>query len=157
MKPQTGHEKAELELDILAQDWYAYDENYGTSEEKKFVKFMHSKIESLRKKYSSCEIFLVRNELDYWMYGLQNGKRFSPDYLLFINDSKKKKLYYQCVFEVKGSHLEEKDEWKEKALQELKSSSVVSLTSDSEDETGYEGYIRSVKEQGYSEIQNIGF
>ena len=157
MKPQTGHEKAELELDIWVQDWYAYDENYGTSEEKKFVKFMYSKIESLRKKYSSCEIFLVRNELDYWMYGLQNGKRFSPDYLLFINDSQKKKLYYQCVFEVKWSHLEEKDEWKERALQELKSASVVSLISDSEDETGYEGYIRSVKEQGYSEIQNIGF
>lgn len=87
MKPQTGHDKSELELDIAKQDWYVYDENYGTSEEKKFVKFMQSKVESLRNKYTSCEVFLVRNELDYWMYGLSNGKRFSPDYLMFINDT----------------------------------------------------------------------
>ncbi len=58
-------------------------------------------MDALRKKYPDCEIFLVRNELEYWMYGLSNGKRFSPDYLMFISDIKSKKLYYQCVFEVK--------------------------------------------------------
>ena len=79
MKPQSDHENAELTLDINSLDWYAYSENYGTSEEKKFVKFLHTKMESLREKYTDCEIFLVRNELEYWMYGLSNGKRFSPD------------------------------------------------------------------------------
>ncbi len=157
MKPQTGHDKSELELDIAKQDWYAYDENYGTSEEKKFVKFMQSKVESLRNKYTSCEVFLVRNELDYWMYGLSNGKRFSPDYLMFINDTLWKKIYYQCVFEVKWSHLEEKDEWKEKALKEIKDNSKISFETDSEDEKEYTKYIQSVSDFGYTDIENIWF
>ena len=99
MKPQTGNEK--YGLDISEQDWYAYDENYGTSEEKKFVKFLHTKIESLKTKYPGCEIYCVRNELEYWMYSFNNGKRFSPDYMMFINDTENNRLYYQCVFEVK--------------------------------------------------------
>jgi hypothetical protein len=101
MKPQTNNPNRELELDISTQDWYAYSENYGTSEEKKFIRFMETKMDSLRKQYSGCEIFLVRNELEYWMFGLSNGKRFSPDYLMFIHDTGTRKLYYQCVFEVK--------------------------------------------------------
>jgi type III restriction enzyme len=51
MKPQTDNPNTDLELDISRQDWYAYSENYGTSEEKKFVRFMETKIDSLRKKY----------------------------------------------------------------------------------------------------------
>lgn len=127
MKPQSWNEKEELSLDIMNQEWYAYDENYGTSEEKKFVKFLATKIKSIREKYSNCEIYLVRNELEYWIYALSNGKRFSPDYLMFIHDTKSKKIYYQCVFEVKGSHLEEKDAWKEQALREMNFDTQISF------------------------------
>jgi type III restriction enzyme len=94
------------------------------------------------------------------MYGLSNGKRFSPDYLMFINDTKNKKLYYQCVFEVKGSHLEEKDEWKEKALREIGEATELSWSVDKEDPENtkeYQKYIDSVKQQGYDAIKNIGF
>lgn len=43
-RPQTDHSNPELALDISKRDWYAYDESYGTSEEKKFVKFIDSKV-----------------------------------------------------------------------------------------------------------------
>lgn len=43
-KPQSDHDNPALALDISKRDWYAYDESYGTSEEKKFVKFIDSKI-----------------------------------------------------------------------------------------------------------------
>ncbi len=160
MKPQTDNPNIDLELDISKQDWYAYSENYGTSEEKKFVRFMETKMDALRKKYFDCEIFLVRNELEYWMYGLSNGKRFSPDYLMFISDIKSKKLYYQCVFEVKWSHLEEKDEWKEKALREIRDATELSWSVDKQDPENnkeYQKYINSVQRQGYDTIRNIGF
>lgn len=31
--------KPELQLDLSKEDWYVYDENYGTSEEKYFIRF----------------------------------------------------------------------------------------------------------------------
>ena len=37
-KPQTGNDDPNLALDIGKLEWYAYNENYGTSEEKRFVK-----------------------------------------------------------------------------------------------------------------------
>lgn len=157
MRPQTGNEKWELALDISTQSWYAYDENYWTNEEKKFVKFLHSKIESLKTKYPSCEIYCVRNELEYWMYSFSNGKRFSPDYMMFINDTENKKLYYQCVFEVKWSHLEEKDEWKEKALREINEGTKISFDSDSEDSKEYKEYLTTLSHNQHSSIENIWF
>lgn len=98
---QINNEKVEFSLDLSKCDWYAYNENYGTGDEKKFVKFIATKMEDLRKKYPNAEIWLVRNELDFFLYSFQNGQKFSPDFILFINDSETKTLYYQCLFEVK--------------------------------------------------------
>ena len=61
----------------------------------------------------------MRNELDYFIYSQRDGRRFSPDYLLFINDVQNHELYYQVIIEPKGSHLLLKDEWKERLLLDL--------------------------------------
>ena len=50
----------DLRLNLTDQDWYIYDDNYGTSEEKYFVKFIYSALEKLRKRYDT--IYLLRNE-----------------------------------------------------------------------------------------------
>lgn len=150
--PQS-EEKLELALDISKRDWYAYDESYGTSEEKKFVKFIDSKVWVLRSRYPWAEIFLVRNELDYWVFAPKSGKRFSPDFLLFINDVVNKKLYYQCIFEVKWGHLLEIDSWKEEAILDIDRLSEVSLVSHDD---GWSQERRSYLEW-YSEIKNIGY
>jgi type III restriction enzyme len=67
-KAQSDHDNPELQFNIKDADWYAYSENYGTSEEKRFVKYLASQIADLHTKYVGAEIYLIRNELDYWLY-----------------------------------------------------------------------------------------
>ena len=155
-KPQSESDH-ELQLDISKLEWYAYNENYGTREEKKFVKYIDSQIKDMFEKFKDAEIFLVRNELNYWLYG-EGGKRFSPDYLLFINDHKKKNFYYQCIFEPKGAHLLEKDEWKENTLLNLeKTTKVVFDMKSGDSNSSYKNYLKNIKESGYKTIKNMGF
>ena len=157
IKTAQTNEEGDLQLDIGKLEWYAYNENYGTSEEKRLVVVMNNRIDDLFKKYRDAEIYLVRNELEYWMYQKRNGQRFSPDYLLFINDWKNKNFYYQCIFEPKGEHLEHQDKWKEKMLKELESTNTISLEIEQDNETNNNEYLKKVKEMGYKKIRNIGF
>lgn len=96
---QKNHEK--YPIDLVKADWYSHNENYGTTDEKKFVKFFETKVEDLRKKYPNTEIWLMRNEFDFAIYDFEKGERFAPDFVLFISDFENKTLYYQCLFEVK--------------------------------------------------------
>ena len=50
----------ELRLKLKDQDWYMYDENYGTSEEKYFIQFVRYAMDELKKKYT--DIYIFRNE-----------------------------------------------------------------------------------------------
>jgi len=92
-KAQSDHDNPELQYDVETADWYAYSENYGTSEEKRFVKYIASQIDDLKAKYEGPEIYLIRNELDYWLFSPQDGRRFSPDYMLIVNDVKNGDMY----------------------------------------------------------------
>ena len=116
---QTTDEHLAYRYDVANSEWYAYSENYGTSEEKLMVKWLAGQMPQLHARYPGCEIYLVRNELDYFIYSQRDGRRFSPDYLLFINDVQNHELYYQVIIEPKGSHLLLKDEWKERLLLDL--------------------------------------
>ncbi|WP_072281379.1 hypothetical protein [Rappaport israeli] len=82
-------------MDIGQADWYAYSENYGTSEEKHFVRFIDSQIDALKQQYPTAEIYLIRNELNYYLFSPKDGRRFSPDYMMIINDVSGKTKYPQ--------------------------------------------------------------
>ncbi|CAH9018625.1 hypothetical protein NURINAE_01037 [Candidatus Nitrosacidococcus sp. I8] len=155
-KAQSDHENPELQYEISKADWYAYSENYGTSEEKRFVKYVAGQINGLRDKFAGAEIYLIRNELDYWLFNPQDGRRFSPDYLLFINDVLNETFYYQCFIEPKGGHLLEHDAWKEQALISLNEGSKVIFDSEPEDRENYRAYLAEIKQRGYQEIKPIG-
>jgi type III restriction enzyme len=106
-------------LDLSTEKWYAFEENYGTSEEKKLVLFIKSAYEELKKTYS--EIFLLRNERHFKLYRYSDGKVVEPDFVLFLSKKDdKKQIIYQIFIEPKGGHLLEKDAWKEEFLQEIK-------------------------------------
>lgn len=154
-KPQTEHDNPDLRFDVKHAEWYAYDENYGTSEEKKFVKWMSTQISNLHSEYPNSEIYVIRNELDYWLFGF-DGRRFSPDYLLIINDTVNKKMYYQCLIEPKGGHLLEQDKWKEESLIMLNDSSEVVFDEGDNGKRKYREYLQEVKSRGYQEVKNIG-
>ena len=124
--PMIAPKKNEYFLDLSQKncDWYAYNENYGTSEEKSFVMFMNNSMNQLRKKYK--QIWLLRNERFFKLYNFSDGAPFEPDFVLFLVDKQgKSEVIYQVFVEPKGTHLMATDKWKQDFLIELKESCEV--------------------------------
>ena len=109
---------SEFKLDLSVEDWYVYDDNYGTTEEKSFIKYFKTEIKpKLDKK--NLEYYVIRNERfsELALYSFDKGERFEPDYLLFIkNKNDDKSEEYQIYAEPKGEQLLLKDKWKEDFL-----------------------------------------
>ena len=104
--------------DVTDKDWYVYNNNFGTTEEKAFVKYFASKMDELRKKYD--KVYLIRNEQQVKVYSFDNGEAFEPDYILLLIKEDQPKNAYFCVFvEPKGNHLLEHDAWKGQAMLEF--------------------------------------
>lgn len=115
--------KSEWKIDLAQEDWFAYTDNFGTSEEKAFVAYFKGYVTDLRKKYN--KVYLIRNEREFHIYSFEDGERFEPDYVLLLQ--KKKTDGYeqiQIFIEPKGTQLLEKDAWKEKFLLQLKDEAV---------------------------------
>ncbi|MBS1252112.1 MAG: hypothetical protein MAG451_01148 [Anaerolineales bacterium] len=108
----------DLHADLSQEDWYVYDENYGTSEEKALVKFIQSQIPALRQKYE--DVYLLRNEKLFRLYNFDDGRPFEPDFVLFLTDKATgETINYQLFIEPKGQHLIKHDDWKEDLLQQI--------------------------------------
>jgi type III restriction enzyme len=117
--PQSQARNQALRIDLSKKDWYAFTDNYGTSEENYFVKFIDKVYDTLKKQYS--EIYLVRNEKYFQLYNFDDGKPIEPDFVLFLKKKESENtLHYQVFIEPKGTHLLEKDAWKETFLKSLK-------------------------------------
>ena len=116
---------AAWKIDLSKEDWFAFEDNFGTSEEKAFVAYFKSFVPELKKKYD--KVFLLRNERQLHIYSFEGGERFEPDYVLFLHSNKKDGYEQLQVFiEPKGTHLLEKDSWKEKFLLELEDKAISS-------------------------------
>ncbi|MDO8582040.1 MAG: DEAD/DEAH box helicase family protein [bacterium] len=108
---------ASLRLDLGAKDWYVYDENYGTKEEKQFVHFLHDVMTDLKQRYE--EVRLLRNE-GLKLYRFADGRAVEPDFILFLRErDAKSATVYQLFVEPKGEHLRAGDQWKEDFLKEI--------------------------------------
>lgn len=104
-------------MDLKQEPWYVYEDNYGTSEEKAFVKYFQGLVPEFRKEYD--EIYLVRNEriAKLAIYDFDTGERFEPDFLLFLQKKGGEGYIQEQIYiEPKGSHLLQKDQWKEDFL-----------------------------------------
>lgn len=113
----------DLRIDLSLEDWFAYTDNYGTSEEKAFVAYFRDRVDTLKKIYN--KIYLVRNERAFCIYSFEDGKRFEPDYVLFLQKGTTNEFEQLQIFiEPKGSHLLEKDSWKETFLLQLKNEAI---------------------------------
>ncbi|MCY6413869.1 hypothetical protein QTA56_17325 [Acinetobacter sp. VNH17] len=91
------------------------------------------------------------------MFSPKDGRRFSPDYILIINDAENSEMYYQCLIEPKGGHLLEKDTWKEEVLISLDDESQIVFDADQDDSQNYVEFLNEVKEHGYKEVKCLGF
>jgi len=115
--------RSDWKMDLSSEDWFAYTDNFGTSEEKAFVAYFCGYVNDLKKIYS--RIYLVRNEREFHIYSFEGGERFEPDYVLFLQKDKADGFEQLQIFiEPKGSQFLEKDEWKEKFLLQLKDEAI---------------------------------
>ncbi|MDR6514124.1 DEAD/DEAH box helicase family protein [Chryseobacterium camelliae] len=101
---------------ISTESWYAYNANYGTEEEKKFVELFSKRFKSLNQKLHN--IHLIRNEREIKIFD-RYGRAFEPDFILFCSQRENKQLTYQVFIEPKGAHLIGHDKWKEDFLKEI--------------------------------------
>nr|WP_082293650.1 DEAD/DEAH box helicase family protein [Moritella viscosa]SHO15755.1 Type III site-specific deoxyribonuclease [Moritella viscosa] len=109
----------ELSLDLSKRDWFVFNENYGTSEEKYFVRYLDTMIDDLKAMYD--DVYLLRNEKHFKLYTFDDGRAFEPDFLLLLSKKEEAvELTYQVFIEPKGSHLFENDAWKQNFLLDLK-------------------------------------
>jgi len=113
-------------VNLLEKDWYAYKENYGSSEEKFLVKFVDAEMDSLKERFK--EVYLLRNERFFKLYRFSDGKATEPDFVMFMTDKKTdESLIYQLFIEPKGSHLLLNDSWKQDFLKDIEDNAKVEL------------------------------
>ena len=130
---QNNCSNEEYRLDLTNESWYVFNDNYGTSEEKLFVKYFKTNIEP-KLKEKNLEYYVVRNERipELAIYSFEAGERFEPDFLLFVRKQRSGgSLTYQGYVEPKGNQLLENDAWKEAfSMQIEKEHSVKGLFTD---------------------------
>ena len=127
-EPQKESSDLAIKIDLSKEDWFAYDENYGTNEEKEFVAYFKRRYEEFKKKYDI--VYLIRNERQLALYSFNDGDRFEPDYVLFLQNKNSENSYdqLQVFIEPKGDHLLKDDKWKEEFLSDIKSESKCEIT-----------------------------
>jgi type III restriction enzyme len=110
-------------------DYYVYDDNFGTSEEKSFVKWFNDNFmqTDTLKNNGWSDIFLFRNEKKVKLYSWfqENlGEGFEPDFVLIMQ---KNKINYVFYIEPKGNQFldkngkfkDGKEGWKEEFLLQI--------------------------------------
>ncbi|DAB10399.1 TPA: methylase [Candidatus Gastranaerophilales bacterium HUM_15] len=112
-----------LKVNLPDEDWFVFTDNFGTSEEKEFVAYFKEHVQDLKNKYE--KVYLIRNERQLKLFSFNGGERFEPDYVLIMTKQNGNITdQYQIFIEPKGSHLIQKDSWKESFLLEIESSGI---------------------------------
>ena len=98
---QSETTNQDLFIDLSQEEWFAFNDNYGTAEEKYLVKYIRQALPTLKSKYD--EIYLLRNEKHFTLYTFEEGQAFEPDFLLHLKKNvSDKSLMYQVFIEPKG-------------------------------------------------------
>ena len=103
---------------VFDREWYVFNANYGTSEEKEFVRTLDTQIDELKEEYDG--IYLIRNERHFKIYNFDDGQAFEPDFVLFLREKNGNTLIHQIFIEPKGRHLQAHEKWKEDFLEDIK-------------------------------------
>lgn len=118
---QTFCSNNNYRLNLQNEKWYVFNDNYGTSEEKLFIKFFKSYI-APKLDSRNLEYYVVRNERvpELAIYSFEHGERFEPDFLLFVRKKSFSSITtHQVYAEPKGDNLLEEDKWKEEFLNQM--------------------------------------
>lgn len=117
-----------LRTDLSKCNWYAYNDCFGTSEEKYLIKYIESMMPKLQEKYS--DVYLVRNEKDLKIFAFEDGSAFEPDFVLFMRHKVDGGKFdnIQIFIEPKGAHIEAADKWKADFLSRIGEDSVLTFS-----------------------------
>jgi type III restriction enzyme len=75
LKLLEGSERANGDEQFVSdKGWYVFNANYGTGEEKAFVRMLDRQMDTLKKKYDG--IYLIRNERHFKTYSFSDGQAF---------------------------------------------------------------------------------
>ena len=119
LKLVEGSERADGDEQLVSdREWYVFNANYGTSEEKEFVRTLDAQIKELREKYDG--IYLIRNERHFKIYNFDDGQAFEPDFVLYLREKSGNTLIRQLFIEPKGKHLQAHEKWKAEFLEKIK-------------------------------------
>lgn len=117
---------ADIRLDLSKEDWYVFNDNFGTPEEKAFVALFKKYVDDLQQKYD--RVYLVRNEQEKELvtYSFENGRCYEPDFILFLfkEHSNRKNEQIQIFIEPKGDGFIKEDSWKEDFLLEIEKEGI---------------------------------
>ncbi|DAA83710.1 TPA: methylase [Candidatus Gastranaerophilales bacterium HUM_3] len=142
-----------LKVNLPDEDWFVFTDNFGTSEEKEFVAYFKEHVQDLKNKYE--KVYLIRNERQLKLFSFNGGERFEPDYVLIMTKQNGNITdQYQIFIEPKGSHLIQKDSWKESFLLEIESSGipVKTLVNDNNYKiTGFPFFNRAERQSQFNE------
>ena len=68
---------------------------------------------------------MVRNEREFHLYSFNDGERFEPDYVIFLQRAETDGFEQLQIFvEPKGTMLLEKDKWKEDFLLQMEKAAI---------------------------------
>ena len=146
--------REEGQIDMLREEhWYAYNANYGTSEERAFIEMFARRYSSFQKKYD--DIYVIRNEKVVKIVDAK-GRVFEPDFLLFARQREEEHLMFQIFIEPKGNHLKGKDKWKEEYLEKMrKERRTFSIDTDNYLITGVPFYNLSNENEFISSLEGV--
>lgn len=129
-EPQSAAKDPKYRLELAEKKWYAYTENYGTSEEKLLVKMLDGVMEELEQKWE--EIYLLKNEKAFVLYDFAGGREFAPDFVLVAKDKQQSEKSWQVFLEPKDGQLLLADKWKEDFLLEIERKGPVEVLAEDE-------------------------
>ncbi len=146
----------DLQIDLSKKDWFVFNDNFGTSEEKYLVKFINDTYDKLSEKYKN--IYLIRNEKHFQIYNFKDGQPFEPDFVLFLEQKQEdNSRYYQVFIEPKGEHLRLKDKWKEDFLMALKKKHLIETLWETKEYTilGMPFFTQQLRTYGFDNEFNV--
>jgi type III restriction enzyme len=129
-RPMSLAADTKIYFDVAGADWFAFNECFGTSEEKHLVRFLAKRIEQLGQSFS--DIHLVRNERHFQLFSFDEGRAFEPDFVMFLGSSNGSRQY-QFFIEPKGEHLIEYDRWKQEFLIQIREHVALDLVAEGKD------------------------
>ena len=116
--PMSHAQNPDLQLNLADKEWYVYEENYGTSEEKHFLRMMNTIVDDVKEHFHY--VYILRNEKLFQLYHFDDGQVFEPDFVLFAQKIEDEQIVsYQLFIEPKGEGFIEKDKWKETFLKSI--------------------------------------